>query len=378
MLALTALLYALLSFTNANFVLHDAPNAPQQTTLQASALGKLQCRRMGTLVRDVAGSVSSDDAAWNAIEVNAFQLPQRSITLIVSGLTKSDAATLALAPHAPRHTAPLHFYHSSNPYRDILASHPTTTSSPTTTTSSPTTDSLSGTGSAFSPVVLTAAPHCDAANALMHAVDSPRAFCETSGRIDILTSRLSSVVALPLSVTCDEATETCDVRLDAAQDSVTFSRALLRSFLRELVLFVDAAQQSDKEMQLGNTASILAAVDTLSMFDADSSQRKLAVQLLGAVLEVVQCNSDNTICAIASMDEKTHSKRAVEALKLNTSTTKAYTFHLFLWIVILFILLFYSAAYCMNSMAADTSKDPLLFRNTTSTMFDNALELQLR
>lgn len=55
---------------------------------------------------------------------------------------------------------------------------------------------------------------------------------------------------------------------------------------------------------------------------------------------------------------------------------RAYVFHLLFWTVLMLIVVVLLAACVMHSLYGETEKDALLYRNTTSTMFSNTLEMR--
>jgi hypothetical protein len=55
---------------------------------------------------------------------------------------------------------------------------------------------------------------------------------------------------------------------------------------------------------------------------------------------------------------------------------RAYVFHLLFWTVLMLIVVVLLAACVMHSLYGETEKDALLYRNTTSTMFANTLEMR--
>ena len=99
---------------------------------------------------------------------------------------------------------------------------------------------------------------------------------------------------------------------------------------------------------------------------------------------VTRLAARNVAVAVIGAARHSNSKRAVEvrdALLLGLLTGKGvsvrvYTFHLLLWTSLLLVGAGLLAIYVMHSLYDETEKDALLYRNTTSTMFANALELR--
>jgi hypothetical protein len=201
----------------------------------------------------------------------------------------------------------------------------------------------------------------------------------SSTPIDIvLIARELSRRGLPIE--CGNALQ-CSVN-DVAVGSTGDGWAL---FLNDLLTAVRSAEESCG-VDAHKSSVLVTPLDHFVALDG-AEQRRAGVALVRALLSRAGgARVARAVVGLASSfapheTANKHVKRT--ALAATTAIVgaedyplRAYVFHLLFWTVLMLIVVVLLAACVMHSLYGETEKDALLYRNTTSTMFANTLEMR--